>query len=118
MTIAKQELSEEVVTFLNRRVRQAYPLEICGFIMNSADPDCGMFVFEVPNISGNPRHFWRMSPNHQRIAMANEDDVFAVWHTHPRGPDGPSQTDLKYTPPGLRCFVVTYNGIFEYGLES
>lgn len=118
MTIAKAQLIESVKEALVRRVRYAAPDEACGFIMNSADPDVIQFVKDVPNVSHNRRHYWRMDPTYQALAMANEDELFGVWHTHPRGPDGPSVTDLKYVPPGIRCFVATLNGVFEYEMES
>lgn len=114
MTIAKAQLSRLTVEALKYRARTAYPLEVCGFIMNSADPDTEQFVLDVPNISRNPRHSWRMAPEFQMVVMANEDDVFGVWHSHPNGPDGPSETDKKYMLPGLRFFVATGNGVFEY----
>lgn len=118
MTIAKQELSSSVRQALMHRARFAYPLEACGFIMNSADPDTEHFVFEVPNIARNPRHSWAIAPDYQRIAMINAEELlFGIWHTHPSGLEGPSATDLKYLLPGVRFFVATRNGVFEYGME-
>lgn len=118
MTIAKAEITESVRQALMYRARYAYPLEACGFIMNSADPDTDQFVFEVPNIHKNPRHAWQMDPQYQLVAMANEENVFAIWHSHPSGPEGPSETDYKYMIPGLRFFVATRNGVFEYEMRA
>jgi desampylase len=114
MTTVRASLSESVKQALVRRARHAYPHEQCGFIMNSADPDTEQFVFEVPNVSAAPRHYWRMDPEYQRLAMLDEESVFGIYHTHPNGPDGPSTADIKYAPPNMRAFVATINGVFEY----
>lgn len=114
MTIAKAEIAEPVKYALMRIARRNDPLEVCGFIMNSADPDTEQFVMEVPNVHPAPLHNWRMDERYQSVVMEREGDVFAVWHSHPRGPDGPSTTDLRYMLPGIRFFVVTGNGVFEY----
>lgn len=118
MTIAKRELAESVREVLMRRARYAYPLEACGFIMISADVETDQFVFEVPNVSNNPRHAWRIGEDYQRVAIENEDNLFGVWHTHPSGPEGPSARDKKYMHPGLRFFVATSNGVYEYEMED
>lgn len=118
MTIAKHGVAESIQLALMRRARYAFPFEVCGFIMNSADPDTDQFILQVPNIHRNPRHGWRMDENYQRVAMTAEDEVFGVWHTHPSGPDGPSSTDKRYMIPGLRFFVATANGVFEYEMET
>lgn len=117
MTVAKAQIGEMTVQALVKRARHAAPLEVCGFIMNSADPDTEQFIFDVPNIAPDPTHWWKMDVGYQALAMTNEDDVFGVWHSHPRGPDGPSHTDMKYVLPLIRFFVVTFNGVFEYGME-
>lgn len=117
MTIAKAQLSELVKDALVKRARKAAPLEVCGFIVNSADPDTEQFVFDVPNVAWDPKHSWQMDPDFQAVAMADEEDVFGVWHSHPRGPDGPSTTDLRYLLPRIRFFVVTLSDVFEYGME-
>jgi proteasome lid subunit RPN8/RPN11 len=118
MTIAKAKLSEMARQALMHRARYAYPLEVCGFIMNSADPDTEQFIFDVPNVHRDPRHHWAMNPSWQLLAMRNEENIFGVWHTHPSGPDGPSETDYRYMTPGLRFFVATRNGVFEYEMRE
>lgn len=114
MTTVNVPLVEEVRKTLMNRARYSYPMEACGFIMNSADPDTGQWVLDVPNVSKRPRHSFEMDHNYQLLAVSNEDVIYGMWHTHPSGPDGPSDTDVKFAPPGLRCFVATRNGVFEY----
>lgn len=118
MTVAKHDISGATRTALMKRTKYAYPKEVCGFIMNSADPDTDQYVFEVPNIAKRPEHSWQMDPEYQRLVMLDQDNVFGVWHSHPHGPDGPSETDLKYQIPGMRFFVATFNGVFEYGMRE
>lgn len=114
MTIAKHQLAEQAREALVKRARYAYPFEACGFIMNSADPDTDQFIFEVPNIAKDPRHSWQMDPDYQALVFTDEENIFGIWHSHPEGPDGPSDTDMKYLIPEQRFFVATRNGVFEY----
>lgn len=118
MTIAKAQLSEQAREALMKRARYAFPWEACGFIMNSADPDTEQFIFEVPNIAKNKEHRFLMDPSYQALVFTDEENIFGVWHSHPRGPDGPSDTDLKFMMPGIRCFVATANGVFEYEMAT
>jgi proteasome lid subunit RPN8/RPN11 len=113
-----QPLSKELQNQLLHRARYQYPLEVCGFIMNSADPGSDMFLFDVPNVARNPRHNWRMDENWQRLAFFDEDNIVGIWHTHPVGPPQPSERDLDYRPPGLRCFVATRDEVIEYTANS
>lgn len=118
MTIAKAQLAPGTYQALIKRAKYAYPFEACGFIMTSADPGVEQFVFAVPNVARDRRHSWKMDEDWQRLAFVDEENIFGVWHSHPHGPDGPSETDKKYMIPGLRFFVATFNGVFEYGLEN
>lgn len=118
MTTTRAPLAECVKHALVKRARYAFPFEACGFIMNSADPDSEQFVFAVPNVAKNRRHSWQMDPDYQAMAFRDEENIFGIWHSHPSGPDGPSETDFKYMIPGQRFFVVTINGVFEYEMRS
>jgi proteasome lid subunit RPN8/RPN11 len=118
MTTIRVPLAESAQVALVKRAKLGYPNEVCGFIMNSADPGAEQFVFEVPNVHPRPEHHWRMDPGYQALAMQDEDNIFGVFHTHPHGPDGPSETDLRYMIPGLRFFVATFNGVFEYEMGN
>lgn len=115
MTAIHSGLSEAVEAALVKRAKYAYPLEICGFIVNGP---LEQFVYEVPNVAADRRHAFQMHPGYQLLALSEPGIVEAMWHSHPVGPDGPSETDIKFKPPGMRCFVVTSNGVFEYGTEQ
>lgn len=117
-TVNSTDLTEFVRKSLVHRARRAYPLEVCGFIMTSFVQDREQFVFEVPNVAKNPRHHWVMDPDWQALAMRDTEAIFGIWHTHPHGPDGPSDTDMRYLIPGLRFFVATENGVFEYHMNE
>jgi proteasome lid subunit RPN8/RPN11 len=118
MTVARHDLSQQVRQALVKRARQAFPNEVCGFIMNSADPDTDQFVFDVPNVSKRPLNSWLMDPEYQTVAFQNEENIFGIWHTHPSGLAGPSDTDLRYMIPGQRFFVATFDGVFEYEMPN
>jgi proteasome lid subunit RPN8/RPN11 len=118
MTIAKTALTEFAQKALVHRARYAFPREVCGFIMTSFVQDREQFIFEVPNVAKKPEHSWTMDPDWQALAMRDQEAIFGIWHTHPHGPDGPSDTDYRYMIPGLRFFVATRNGVFEYEMRE
>jgi proteasome lid subunit RPN8/RPN11 len=114
MTAVDSTLTEAVTYALIKRAQHAYPFEVCGFIVSGWG---GQFVYEVPNVAPNRRHSFQMHPGYQMLAMTDQTNIVGMWHSHPAGPDGPSGTDVKFKPPGMRAFVVTENGVFEYGLD-
>ncbi|MGE5073751.1 MAG: M67 family metallopeptidase [Anaerolineae bacterium] len=80
---------------MRAHVDACLPLEACGLLAGSAD--VVQAVIAVPNMARSPVRF-RMDPRAQWRAFERiEDsgwDLLAIYHSHPAGPDAPSETDI------------------------
>lgn len=95
-------LEPDLVNTIAHIGMQRKPNEACGVI--TPTPHKGRRVFEVPNRSSLPRDSFEMSSEdivlELRHWMANNQayarwDQLVMWHTHPGGNIGPSQTDVE-----------------------
>lgn len=77
------KLTEDIKSEIKRYSQAAYPLEACGIV-------AGEHVIGIPNIAEKPALDFRMPDG--TFAMY---DVTAVWHSHPDGPQEPSDTDMQ-----------------------
>ena len=81
---------------MREHVAQITPMEACGLLggFNSRVEE----VVPIQNVAQNQYRF-RMDPSEQVRTMFDfEDrglDLLAIYHSHPSGPEGPSQLDLK-----------------------
>jgi desampylase len=93
---------------------QAAPQEACGFIMYTT----GMFILKCENVAKDPVRNFRINERDILRVFETEEHIVGMFHSHPRGPNRPSPTDLKYQgPPGIRYFIVTLTHVFEYDME-
>lgn len=78
-----------------RHVRSCLPHEACGFLAGVEGQV--QQVLPVTNELRSPVQF-RMRPQEQLGAMLSVDqsgqELLAVYHSHPQGPDRPSERDL------------------------
>jgi proteasome lid subunit RPN8/RPN11 len=88
--------------------------ERCGVLFGVVDEDGAGWVAgsaELDNVHRDPMHHYEFSPRAQAKAWERIEtwgyQVLAVWHTHPGGPTGPSETDLAYAQPWLLYPVIT-----------
>lgn len=68
-------------------------------------------VYPIENELHSPSSF-RMNPSAQYAAMlaieTDQEDIIGIYHSHPGGPDEPSETDLRdFAYPGAR-YVILY----------
>lgn len=116
---SEQTLPEHIVDRLVYMTNDAYPNEICGFVMSSEDPQTGPYIVSCRNIHRNPTHYFEV--DHEDLAAVYEDEerIIGMYHSHPNGPEGPSGADRKYAPEsGIRYFIVTRTHVHEYNTES
>ncbi|NIS80268.1 MAG: hypothetical protein GTO14_08675 [Anaerolineales bacterium] len=80
---------------MREHVDACLPNEACGFLFGSGGKV--RVVIPVTNIDHSPFRF-RMDPKEQIEAMfrmeAEGYELIAIFHSHPRGPQGPSETDV------------------------
>jgi proteasome lid subunit RPN8/RPN11 len=111
-------ITEDHLKFLCRRAFQVAPFEACGFIMNDGE------IVELPNVAADPRCCFEMSAIHLTNKLSGrEQNIIAIWHTHPRGTLEPSTLDLKAIEIGAiwkdwRYLIATKNEVVELNLEE
>lgn len=90
--------------------------ELCGLIR--IDPDGNWHVIDIPNRSMFDGEF-TMSPE-DLLGPWNlyDDQIVGVWHTHPRGNPKPSDKDRVFAPAGLRYWIATFEGVYEYDMSQ
>lgn len=90
-------------------VLNCLPQEACGLI-GGVD---GFVFYERPikNISGNPYRF-RMDPDEQIEAMFEIEErghqIIAIYHSHPSGPDFPSDVDIDQAAYPEAAYLIWY----------
>lgn len=112
----RDPLPDYISDVLVRLANEGLPNEICGFVMYSPR---SLFIVPCDNVHKNPTHYFEV--DHDQLAAIYEDEPFIVgmYHSHPNGPDKPSQADRKYAPDqGIRYFIVTKTHVFEYNTET
>jgi proteasome lid subunit RPN8/RPN11 len=117
-------MQEEVIfprTVVNQLLHQAQispDTEICGLI--GSHHGMPRSCYPVKNIAGRPAvRFW-MDPKQQIDAMRkmreNNEELFAIYHSHPAAPAEPSATDLEHANyPDLLQIIISLNiqGVLE-----
>ena len=81
--------------------------EACGIIAGIEGRSCSLFV--VPNELHSQSRF-RMQAEEQIAAFLEMErqgwDMLAIYHSHPAGPDHPSETDLaEHAYPGVYSVI-------------
>ena len=101
--------------------REGAPEEVCGVLggvygaPGEDPPSHARTVRRVPNVAATPRTRYELDPAEQFRAMeAVEDDgesVVGFYHSHPRGPPRPSETDEALaTWTGYSYVIVSLGG--------
>lgn len=93
-------------------VRARLPEEACGLV--AGEGHVSKDVIPVENIFHSPYRY-RMDPQEQLSAFqmieAHNWDLLAIYHSHPTGPDNPSETDISeaYYPEAV-YIIITIEG--------
>ncbi len=105
-------------------------LEVCGLIGKTADSR--LSLYRVANIAEHPESAYLMCPHGQVDAMRqmrdNNEEMYAIYHSHPTSEAWPSETDLALAAypdtlqiivslqtdkPELRAFLIQQNRVEE-----
>lgn len=103
------------------RARHGRVREVCGVLggqerHNEFDTEVLVTsVYPVDNVAANPRRRYELDPEGQLQAIEElEDDsetLVGFYHSHPRGPPVPSETDVdSATWPGVSYVIVALGG--------
>jgi proteasome lid subunit RPN8/RPN11 len=86
-----------------------YPEEVCGLVAGHAGE--AVAVQRGRNVSPTPRVAYEMDAETLMRVVEWEDaglELLAIYHSHPQGPEGPSETDVAHwTYPDAGCIIVS-----------
>ena len=92
--------------------------EVCGFVGKSAAN--AYSSYPVDNVADDPSKRFLMDAENQLSAMKDmrekEQEMFAIYHSHPTAPAVPSATDIKLaTYPDAIYLIISLNtkGVLE-----
>lgn len=96
------ELTDWLRDELIRRADREAPLEACGLISRARKVDARgkrpISLWEAENVAGEPETSFLIDPKEQTEILMQiwkgAGDLVGVYHSHPRGPATPSETDL------------------------
>jgi proteasome lid subunit RPN8/RPN11 len=89
-------LTRSIVNQLLHHAQQSPDGEVCGLI--GSKDGLPSHCYPIDNIATAPQRLFAMDPAQQIAAMRSmrerEEELFAIYHSHPAGPSFPSATDL------------------------
>ncbi|HMD89067.1 MAG TPA: M67 family metallopeptidase [Anaerolineaceae bacterium] len=96
-----------------QHVRSWFPEEACGLI--GGKQNRAKQIIPIENELHSPVRF-RMKPEQQLNGFLTLEqaglDLIGIYHSHPTGPDYPSETDrLEYAYPGTVYLIVSLNNM-------
>lgn len=100
--------------------REGQPREVCGVLGGDRGPTShARTLHRAENVAADPHTEYRIDPTEQLALMeaveANGEDVVGFYHSHPRGPAAPSQTDRRRaTWTGRSYVIVVLDGAHPY----
>lgn len=106
-------IAPPLLAALRQHAREGLPNECCGLIGGQFAGHTALaeWIVPVPNEINSPVRF-RMEPREQlRAFQALESrsmEMVAIYHSHPRGPQHPSQTDVEeFLYPGVISVILS-----------
>jgi [CysO sulfur-carrier protein]-S-L-cysteine hydrolase len=111
-------ISRKLTNQLLHLAQQSPSSEICGFIgsRNGLPTSC----YPIKNIAEHPEQRFLFDPDQQIAAMKKmretDEQLFAIYHSHPTTPAAPSSTDLELAAyPEAYYLIISLNtkGILE-----
>lgn len=114
---------------------QAYPKECCGLL--AGVHEVPTHIYQMQNIHETPEVFYQMAAHEQAFVQKNirhnRLDLVAIYHSHPKSPARPSESDIRlaYLPdpfyllvslqqrdsPRLRAYRIVEGVVTEEPLE-
>jgi proteasome lid subunit RPN8/RPN11 len=90
-------------------VASLYPMEACGLI--GGEGEFARLVIPVTNEADSTVRF-RMDPEQQVKAMLRIEamglELMGIYHSHPSGPDGPSEADYREAAYPEAAYLIWY----------
>ncbi|NOR81114.1 MAG: hypothetical protein GQ529_09845 [Methyloprofundus sp.] len=111
-------IPKKIIQNLLHHAQQTPKQEVCGLI--SSQNNIPQRSYPIKNTAANPESFFNLDAQQQIQAMANMRDnneqLFAIYHSHPSAPAIPSNTDIEQANyPDALYIIISLNtkGILE-----
>lgn len=94
------------------RAREDRPAEVCGVLGGQFAADRSVVTSQYPaeNVASTPRTRYAIDPEEQYAIFTRlenrGEDIVGFYHSHPRGPDEPSETDVTQAAWPDRSYVI------------
>jgi len=118
MAISEIQISRKITTQLLHYAQLSPEAEICGLIGSQNGLPCT--CYPISNRADMPAQRFLMDASEQIAAMANMreagEDLFAIYHSHPKTPAEPSPTDIAWANyPEALYLIISLNtkGVLE-----
>ena len=115
-------LPAAVRTAICERAREGRPTEICGVLGGSYEPEGTSRVhsqYPAANVAETPRTRYEIDPERQLAIFdrleARGDEIVGFYHSHPRGPARPSETDAELATWPDRSYLIVSLEPLEVG---
>ena len=127
-------MSAEIAAQIVEHARSGYPAEVCGLV--AGRDGVATAAYPGRNISPTPADTYELDHDTLARVFDFEDaglELVAIYHSHPRGPETPSPTDIAHafypdsvylivslaTPdrPVVRGFRITDEGVREIAFK-
>jgi len=106
-------IPRNVINQILEQAQQSPGREICGLLSgrNSNSSNQTVHCYPIANISSEPDHRYLMDPKQQidtfRIMRERDEELYAIYHSHPESPASPSAEDLRQAsyPDALHIII-------------
>ena len=112
------QIPRKISNFLLHAAQLSPELEICGLI--GSKNGLAISCYPINNTAITPENRFLLDSKQQIAAMSKmreqEEDLFAIYHSHPHAPALPSATDIKLASyPDVLHLIISLNtkGILE-----
>ena len=111
-------IPRKIIQSLLHHAQQTPEQEVCGLI--SSQNNVPYRSYPIQNTADKPESFFNLDAQQQIQAMTtmrnNDEQLFAIYHSHPSAPAVPSRTDLEQANyPEVLYLIISLNikGILE-----
>ena len=109
----RMALPKHLLEQILAHARSSPHAEICGLLAASNGHPSRCIA--IRNVAAQPQRLFAMDPKQQIDAMRSMreqgEELYAIYHSHPHGPAGPSATDLEQAAyPEALYLIVSLNG--------
>ncbi|MFA9417669.1 desampylase [Natrinema sp. HArc-T2] len=98
---------------IRERAHEGQPNEICGILGGAYEPEGTSRVhsqYPADNVAANPRTRYEIDPEQQLAIFDRLEDhgeeIVGFYHSHPRGPPRPSETDAQLATWPNRSYLI------------